>query len=235
MRVLALDTSGAVLSAALVDDDRPIAQGVGDPSRSQAEQLPGALLTLLAAAESSLADVDVFAIAAGPGSFTGIRIGMATMQGLATVTARPVVAVSTLDALAHAAAERQSPGALIAAWMDARRRQVFSALFEVGDAPSWSEGRLVLLDPPAVDDPRATLARWAERGDVAVFIGDGDLVHPLPAGRSLGRPEALAATIGCVAAARAREGLTVTPGELRPLYVRRPDAELARDGAAAPR
>src|SRR5262250_256998 len=98
MRVLALDTTTRAGSVALVDDDIVIDQRPGDASRTHAERLPAEIVALLAAHGRAAADVDLFAVASGPGSFTGMRIGIATIQGLALVRRTPVVSVSALDA-----------------------------------------------------------------------------------------------------------------------------------------
>src|SRR5262249_20842676 len=142
--VLSLDTSTREGSAALVLDDRVVVEHPGNRARSHAERLPAALLEVLREGGVDIGAVDVFAVAAGPSSFTGLRIGIATIQGLAFVTRRPVVAVSVLEALAHAAAVRRAlpPGTIVAAWMDAFRRDVFSALYRVGDGPSFTDAAL---------------------------------------------------------------------------------------------
>ncbi len=101
MRVLALDTTTRAGSVALVDDERVVDERSGDAPRPHAERLPGEIIALLAAHGVAVADVDLFAVASGPGSFTGLRIGIATIQGLAFVRQRPVVAVSALEALAQ--------------------------------------------------------------------------------------------------------------------------------------
>src|SRR5258706_6477107 len=99
MRVLALDTTTRAGSVALVEDDPIVAEGEGDEARSHAERLPGDLVTVLKDAGVGLAAIDLFAVASGPGSFTGLRIGIATLQGLAFVGARRMVALSALEAL----------------------------------------------------------------------------------------------------------------------------------------
>jgi len=96
MRVLALDTTTRGGSLALVEDDRVLVERDGDAARPHAERLPADLMSLLDAAAAPMSSVDVYAVAAGPGSFTGLRIGMATMQGLAFVNRRPMVAVSAV-------------------------------------------------------------------------------------------------------------------------------------------
>src|SRR5439155_24126520 len=110
----------------------------GDPSRTHAERLPGEILQLLDEAGVRLPAVEVFAVAAGPGSFTGLRIGIAAIQGLALVQQRRVVPVSALEALAHTGSVRLAPGATVAAWMDAHRHEVFSAQYRVADAAPFT-------------------------------------------------------------------------------------------------
>jgi tRNA threonylcarbamoyladenosine biosynthesis protein TsaB len=248
MRVLALDTTTRALSAAAVEDDRILATHVADGSRTHAERLPGDLLRVLTDAGTELSSIDVFAVAAGPGSFTGLRIGIATMQGLAFVNRRRIVAVSALEALAHAAA---AEGSIVGVWIDAHRREVFSALYQVTAAPAFSQQRLVEIDGPSVGDPAATLKRWASAAAMPdVFIGSGAVLYAAviadwaagadPTERADRRrvllpPPPLAPVIGLLAAERARGGETVDPAGVRPLYVRRPDAEIARDQGQPPR
>src|SRR5438105_4109093 len=117
MRVLALDTTTQPGSVALVDDDRTIAERRGDPSRSHAERLPADLVALLDACSLSMSGVELFAVATGPGSFTGLRIGIATIQGLAFITGRRIAAVSELEALGHIAAETGETGMTVGVWM----------------------------------------------------------------------------------------------------------------------
>lgn len=233
MRVLALDTTTRGGSVALVDESRVVVERAGDPARTHAERLPGDILMALEEAGMSLAAVDVFAIAAGPGSFTGLRIGIATIQGLAVVQRRRVVAVSALEALGHAAsaALALAPGVHVAAWMDAHRREVFSALYRVAAAPLFSRARLVEIDPAAVGGPASTLERWRAGPPVDVFIGDGAAAYGGLVGERSRRVAAplLAGTIGFIAADRARAGETLDPSGVQPLYVRRPDAEIDRE------
>jgi len=112
---------------------------------------------------------------------------------------------------------------------------VFSALYRVAPAPPFDATRLIELEAPAVRDPSATLSAWAPRLDGrVVFVGDGaaqygDLVRSAqPEGTVLGSP-ILAGTIGLIAVSRATAGQTLEPAAVRPLYVRRPDAEIDRD------
>jgi tRNA threonylcarbamoyladenosine biosynthesis protein TsaB len=240
--VLALDTTTPAGSVALIEDDRVEDERRGDAARTHAERLPGEILSVLDARGLRASDIDLFAVASGPGSFTGLRIGIATIQGLAFVHRRPVVGVSALDALAWAAGASAAPGTLVAAWMDAHRREVFSALYRVTDAAPFALDRLVEIDAAAVGDPAATLARWAALGsaETPVFAGDGAVRYE-DAIRGGGAADAvivppppIASTIGRLALARARAGADADPAGIRPLYVRRPDAEIDREKKDGP-
>jgi tRNA threonylcarbamoyladenosine biosynthesis protein TsaB len=237
MRLLALDTATAICRAAVLADGQVLGEYTGDRARSQAEQLPGALVGLLHATGLTLQDIDAYAVVAGPGSFTGLRIGIATIQGLALVTTRPVVAVSTLEILGHLASENEPEGTVVAAWMDARRGEVFTAVYRVERNPLFAPGRLTLVDPPAVGPPDVTLARWAADGMTPrVLAGD-----PVPVGAEWApavrqKPaSSLAVAAGRLAVHRVAAGATCKPGDLGPLYVRRPDAVIAREKSGASR
>lgn len=231
MRVLALDTTDAAGSVALVEAGRVVDERRGDPSRTHAQRLPGDLLALLGDRQLTASDVDLFAVASGPGSFTGLRIGIATMQGLALVGRRPLVGVSALDALAHLASADRVPGTLVAAWIDAHRREVFAALYRVRDAWEVDE-----VDGATVGDPAATLSRWrAMSWRTDLVVGDGavlygEIIRQVGAG-AIVEPPPIAGAIGRLAAAQLEAGAPHDPASIRPLYVRRPDAEIARDAA----
>jgi tRNA threonylcarbamoyladenosine biosynthesis protein TsaB len=239
MLVLALDSTTRAGSVALVDDRGVIAERAGDGALTHAERLPRELIALLDAHHLALPAIDLFAVASGPGSFTGLRIGIATMQGLALVEGRPLVGIPALEALAQHGAAGRSDGAITAAWMDGYRRDVFTALYRAVAAPGRSATALDVLDPPAVDGPEATLEGWRARGwHPAVFTGDGAALYrdriaaADPAATILAAPP-LAGIIGRLALARAEAGERPHPAALQPLYVRRPDAETARDARAA--
>jgi tRNA threonylcarbamoyladenosine biosynthesis protein TsaB len=229
--ILALDTSSAGGSAAVVAPDGTIlAERAGDASRTHGRRLPVELMAVLRDAGATLADVDRLAVAVGPGSFTGLRVGIATMQGLALTRGLLVTPVSTFDALAwHARAAAEAMPDAIAAWVDAHRGEVFATLL----AP---DARTVLAPPTALT-PGATLDAWrdtlAPHARVR-FIGDGAVRYQDAIRERLGAQAAidaavplLAGAIGCLAAAAPDRA--VRPHALVPLYVRRPDVELTRD------
>jgi tRNA threonylcarbamoyladenosine biosynthesis protein TsaB len=142
MLILALDTSTAAGSASVVRDQTVLAARVGDARLPHGQRLPGDLLAVLSAAGVALQDIELFAVVAGPGAFTGLRIGIAAIQGLAFASGRPVVGISALDALADAAGLDAAAGDLVAAVMDAARQEVFTALYEATRARwRWWTGR----------------------------------------------------------------------------------------------
>src|SRR3989442_5688326 len=125
MRVLALDTTTRAGSAAMVEDDRVVDERGGDAARTHAERLPAEILALLDAHDRTLADVDLFAVASGPGSFTGLRIGIATIQGLAFVGGTRIVVASATWAIRRLAKLIRLPGALGPAASERHRPGVF--------------------------------------------------------------------------------------------------------------
>ena len=235
MLILALDTSSAGGSAALVRDGAIAVERVGDPSRTHGERLPLELMAVLDAAGAGLRDVDGFAVCVGPGTFTGLRVGIATVQGLAFAQEKYVTPVSAFEALARSE-ERGARGAegarsgvsATAVWIDAHRGEVFAMLFD-------SDHRELIA--PTSLKPEATLEAWGAALTPFVrvrFAGDGaikyrEIVEARLDRRALIDPDAppLAGAIGLIAAAD--PGRAVRPHAIAPLYVRRPDAVLARE------
>jgi tRNA threonylcarbamoyladenosine biosynthesis protein TsaB len=127
MVVLGLDTTTRAGSCAIARDGRVVLEHSSDTAE-HASRLPRDLMVLLEEAALTLQDIDVFAVATGPGSFTGLRIGIATMQGLAFARNKPLIGVSSFDALADRAG-----GGRTAIWIDAWRGEVYAALYERGE------------------------------------------------------------------------------------------------------
>jgi tRNA threonylcarbamoyladenosine biosynthesis protein TsaB len=228
MLVLALDTTTRIGSCALARDGVVLSERASDPEKSHAEHLPGDLRDPLETAGVALDAVDAFAVATGPGSFTGLRIGIATMQGLAFAMGKRLVGVSAFDALAVIATPQATldahPGFRLAAWIDAWRGEVYAALYQDADE----------IEEPSVERPEQVLARL---NPGTTFIGDGArtfaaLIHA-HGGIVAENPVPLLA--GAIARLAHQEAEAVgierlpAPHDIRPLYVRRMDAELARD------
>ena len=239
MLVLSLDTTTPKASCAVARDGVVINEEPIDTLRQLALQLPGVLRDILDLSAAALEEIDAFAVATGPGSFTGLRIGIATMQGLAFGHGKPLIGVSGLTAL-RAVASPAFLGSRIATWVDAWRGDVYAALFEDGR----EVGEPVVARPEALLDELARGALATYTNDIT-FIGDGAetyrelIVSRLGHAARIADPVAppLAAVIAMLATIEYKNGHRPPPHAIRPLYVRRSDAELARGrapGAAAP-
>jgi tRNA threonylcarbamoyladenosine biosynthesis protein TsaB len=220
--VLSLDTTTRAGSVAVVRGDEVLSQIVGDPSRTHGERLPRDLERAIETASVTMGDVELLAVMAGPGSFTGLRIGIAAMQGLASALGLRIFAASALDALALVAANDRDP---IATWIDAQRGEVFAALYDPAAGHT-------LISASSLS-PMRTLETWGSAATAPVrFIGDGavryrNVIHErLGSQATIIEPPALAPVIGLMAS-RAPEH-AVTPHAVVPIYIRKPDAELAR-------
>ncbi len=233
--VLALDTTSRAGSVAVVRDGALAGEAIGDPAVTHGARLPLDLVRALEAAAVDASTIDLLAVAAGPGSFTGLRVGIATMQGLAMATGKHIVPISVLDALARAGAGDRAP---VAAWMDAQRGEIFAALYDAG-------GSRLLIEPTALS-PAETIERWRETiGDAPLFfedgavrgaprfIGDGAVRYAPLLRREFGEsvaivePPPLAPIVGRLACEHPERG--VAPHAVVPIYIRRSDAEIARD------
>ncbi len=207
--ILALDTTTRGGSIAVVRDHGTPQGGAlqiellalvpGDGTRTHGERLPGEIAVALDRAGVPKTAIDLLAVATGPGAFTGLRIGLAAIQGLAMTLNRPVVGVSALDALVRESGNPQTE--FIAPWMDAQRGDVFAALHQqnvasgfltadssaVALAEAEASAKAVsrmdtnvasafwrIVEPPIAANPVTLLERWRPRleGHLALFVGD---------------------------------------------------------------
>jgi tRNA threonylcarbamoyladenosine biosynthesis protein TsaB len=232
--ILSLDTTTPKPSCAVARDGVVINEEPIDASRQLALQLPGALRDILDLSAVALEEIDGFAVATGPGSFTGLRIGIATMQGLAFGRGKPLIGVSGLTAL-RAVASPAFLGSRIATWVDAWRGDVYAALFEDGR----EIGEPVVAKPSALLDDLARRegAPYTLMANDITFIGDGAetyrglIMSRLGHAARLADPTVplLAAVIAMLATIEYKNGHRPPPHAIRPMYVRRSDAELGRD------
>ena len=162
MLILALESSAKAASAALMEDEKLIAQYSQCSGLTHSRTLLPMVDDMLKNTENTIAGVDLIAVAHGPGSFTGIRIGVSTVKGLAWAADKMCVGVSTLEAMAW---HGVSSGGLVCPVMDARRSQVYNALFEIesGRPQRLCEDRAIALEELAEEI----------RGKNAFLVGDG--------------------------------------------------------------
>jgi len=163
VRILAIESSAKAASVALVEDGRLIAQNTQHAGLTHSKTILPMIHSLLQDIGMGIADIDQIAVAHGPGSFTGIRIGVATAKGLAMGADKPLIGVSTLEAMAYQA--KHLGDGIICPVMNARREQVYNALFEVrdGELHRLTEDRAIAIE---------TLF-GEENADSCVLVGDG--------------------------------------------------------------
>ena len=164
MRILAIESSAKQSSIALVEDGKLIAQNIQHAGLTHSKTLLPLTHSLLCDMGRSIQDIDQIAVAHGPGSFTGIRIGMATAKGLAMGADKPLIGVSTLEAMAHQA--KYLGAGIICPVMDARREQVYNALFMVQDGTlqRLTEDRAIAIEELFGD---------RDQDDQYILVGDG--------------------------------------------------------------
>jgi tRNA threonylcarbamoyladenosine biosynthesis protein TsaB len=212
MLVLGLDTCLNACSVAVLDGDRVLAHASETMARGHQERLAPMAQAVMAAAHLPFASLERIGATVGPGSFTGLRVGVAFAKGLASALAIPAVGVGALEALAAEAAQSQK-GGLVAAVIDARRDQLYLQVFEAG-VP------LMAPDVLPLGTAAARLAELAMGRDVTL-VGSGAplLAQAAPGARVLTPDGCDARHVARLAAAR-----QATP--IRPLYLRAPDAKL---------
>lgn len=227
MKLLAIDTSGRALSAAIFAAGEVLATGGVDSGRNHSLELLPLVRDLLRQCRLDLADFDVFAVTIGPGSFTGLRIGLATVKAWGQALEKPLVGVSTLDAVAATAATDAACRDYIAPVCDARRNEVYTALY----------GNGARLSPDRAVPPQLLAAELAALGQKVILCGDAlPLYQPLfeqSLGENFLLPEQgnnlfFAAAAARLAAERYAAGQVAEPAELLPVYLRLSEAEQKR-------
>lgn len=224
--VLAIDTTAKPVSCALADAERVIADFFAHTGMTHSQTLMPMVENLLRVADKSIHDLDAIAVNVGPGSFTGVRIGVSAVKGLAFTGEIPCIAVSTLESMAENVAVL--PNHLICCLMDARCQQVYTALFEKD-----ATGNLQRITA----DEALTIAqveqRLREMGRPVVLVGDGSEmcykvwkdsvpnVYLAPASTRYQN----AASTAIIGARRFVAGDVISADELEVLYLRLPQAE----------
>lgn len=235
MKILAIDSSGLVATVAVVENNELLAEYTTNYKKTHSQTLLPMLEHVKEMIDLDLNTVDYLAVAAGPGSFTGLRIGSATVKGLGLALKKPVVEVPTLEGLAYNMCGTKH---LVCPLMDARRNQVYTGIYAF-EAKEQSWQMHTVKEQCAVDIAEIIEACNALNKSV-VFLGDGVPVYAAkiaelckvpytfaPAGMNRQR----AATIAVLAAKYAEEGKVVSAAEHVPEYLRKSQAEREREEA----
>jgi tRNA threonylcarbamoyladenosine biosynthesis protein TsaB len=214
MRILAFDCAGAQCAAAIVADGRVAAAKTIMAERGHAQMLIPLLIELLASAGLGFGDIDRFAATTGPGSFTGIRVALATAHGLALGTGKPIIGITMFEALAAMAAETgiAAPRLLVA--IDSRRAELFVQMF---DPTGAALGEPAMLPPDAIPG-------WAGDGALALT---GDAAHLVAPHLNEIADTAWTTQVDPAIVARLAADRTAGPAPA-PFYLRAPDAVPAR-------
>ncbi len=240
MKILGLDSSGLVASVAVAEDDVLLAESTLDYKKTHSQTLLPMLDELRHKLDLDLNTLDAIAVAAGPGSFTGLRIGAATAKGLGLALGKPLVAVPTLEGLAW---NLWGADRLVCPLMDARRNQVYAAAY----AYVAEEGGVFSLQamiPQMPLDITELLAKLNELDRSVFFLGDGVAVYRgeieklckvsyafAPAGSNRQK----ASSIAALGAVYYRAGRAISAEAFRPEYLRKSQAEREAEQAETDR
>jgi tRNA threonylcarbamoyladenosine biosynthesis protein TsaB len=240
MLILAVDTSTRTGSAAILRDGEVLAEVSGYEETPYSNRLFRDIALLQDMANFRLKQVDVFAVSAGPGSFTGLRVGLTAVKAWAEVHKKPIAAVSGLEAIAAESPVFKANGAtnghFIAPFLDARRGQIFGAIY--GRAPVGKEGLALASDESilSLDEfMQMVKEKFPHRVELVSPTTDvlpaARIAEVLPGARVVQVSAALAPAIGRLGFERAKRGELVDALHLDANYVRRSDAEAAwKDG-----
>ena len=224
MKILAVDTSANVATAAVISDGKLIAESILNHKKTHSEKIMPMIDSVLKDAEIGINDIDLFAVANGPGSFTGLRIGVSTVKALAHAADKPIVGISTLEAMAYNLFDVDG---LISPIMDARRSQVYNAVYR------FEKGRLCEVTEPRALAIEECLDGFAGEEKV-YFLGDGVPVHEEIIKNTMGERAVIApvtallqraSSLAVLAELKFIEGKSDTYQSLMPFYLRKSQAE----------
>ena len=218
--ILGIDSSAVSAGCALIEGDKIVAEQFLNTRHTHSETLLPMISAMLKSAGVTLSDVDKIAVSAGPGSFTGLRIGISCVKGLCDAAHKPCVSVSTLEAIAYNFLHIDG---VICACMDARCKQVYNALFrsENGVITRLCEDRAI-----AAADLSTELSKFSGK---VILAGDGaELMHAFTEEKYELAPSALRFQRGSGVCFAAQNAAEIAPAALMPSYLRLPQAERER-------
>ncbi len=230
MLILAIDSATPVAGVALLNEDKLIKEEFSNYKKTHSETLMLMVDRVLKECECTVGQVDAFAVTTGPGSFTGLRIGLAAVKGLSMAAGKPVVSVSTLDTLAH---NLCGSNALVCPLLDARKQEVYCGFYDVtGTVPrALSEN---LACSPAEFVAQARKIATEKEKDRIILLGDGYYPYieffQAELGNSMQIPPPhlmlpRAAALGSLGLEKALKGEFEDIFKLRPVYIRLSEAE----------
>ena len=227
MKILAIECSATACSAAVLEDEKIVASGYVNVKLTHSQTLMPMVENILKSAMMNISDIEGFAVSAGPGSFTGIRIGISAIKGLAAPQKKPCVAVSALHSMAF---NYRDSDCIVCAVMDARCNQVYNAIFDIEGSKitRLCEDRALMCDELA--ENLKNMSQIKKKG--VIIVGDGaELFYSFVKELStvtIATPERRyqnAVSVGLVAFEEFKNGNHQTPEELLPVYLRLPQAE----------
>lgn len=233
MKIIGLDSSGLTASVSIVEDEKMVAEYSVNYKKTHSQTLVPMLDEISKMTELDLGTVDAIAIAKGPGSFTGLRIGSATAKGLGLALNIPIVEIPTTDGLAY---NMVGTDRLVCPIMDARREQVYTGLYEFVD------DKLSVLLPATAEPIEDTVKRVNEYGRPVIFLGDGVAVFKEKILEMITVPVSFAPANKCMQSAGSiatlgasyyKEGKYVSAAEHVPDYLRLSQAEREREEGKA--
>jgi tRNA threonylcarbamoyladenosine biosynthesis protein TsaB len=232
MKLIALDSSGLVAGVAVVEDENLLAEYTINYKKTHSQTLLPMLDEITKMLELDLSEVDAIAVAKGPGSFTGLRIGSATAKGLGLALDKPIVEVPTVDGMAY---QLYGVEGVICPLMDARRSQVYTGLYRFRhDGQSYLFETILEQCATSVEE---IALRCNENGDKVIFLGDGAVVYKDMLKELIHVPYEFApahcnrqraAAVGALAQVYYSKGQYVTAAEHAPDYLRLSQAERER-------
>ena len=227
MKILSIDCSAGPASAAILEDGKILASSFVNVKLTHSQTLMPMIENTLSAALLNFGDIEGIAVNHGPGSFTGIRIGIAAAKGLAAPRSLPCVGVSTLLSMAY---NYSDTDCIVCAVMDARCNQVYNALFEVdgGKITRLSDDRAILCEELAEELKKVSQSTKK----CVIIVGDGtEVFYPFARDIANVRKSGVnnryqnAASVGLAARELFENSNTVSPDKLLPIYLRLPQAE----------
>lgn len=228
MKILGLDSSGIVASVAIVEDDVLIAEYTVNYKKTHSQTLLPMLDEIAKMTELDMNSIDAIAVAAGPGSFTGLRIGSATAKGLGLALKKPLIAIPTVEGLAY---NLYDISGLICPIMDARRKQVYTGIYR------FTDHQLKVVEDQMAVPMETVIEKLNQYGEAVTFLGDGvPVFHELIA-EKMTVPYSFApahvnkqraAAVAALGEIYYRQGKTETAMEHVPDYLRVSQAERER-------